>query len=165
MDLPSPDLTNPIHLLAFGLGAGLAPWAPGTVGSLVALLPWWWAARLGRWGYLLVILGVAVLGVAICGITARDLAFPDHPGIVWDEMGGLLVTLIGLPRTLRAGLAGFLAFRLFDILKPWPVGWVDQTVHGGLGIVLDDLLAGLYALALLHIGWWLLRKRARAQPR
>lgn len=161
MELPAPDLSNPIHLLAFGLGAGLAPWAPGTVGSLAALLPWWLAAKLGHWGYAGVIVAVGLAGVVVCGIAAEDLVFHDHPGIVWDEMGGLLVALIGLPRTWRTGLAGFLAFRLFDILKPWPVGWVDQTLGGGIGIVLDDLLAGLYALALLHAGWWLLRRCQR----
>jgi phosphatidylglycerophosphatase A len=92
-----------------------------------------------------------LLGVWLCERTSRDLGVHDHAGIVWDEWVGLLVTLWLLPPGWLWLLLGFLLFRLFDILKPWPIGWLDRRVGGGLGIMLDDLVAGLCGFLLLQL--------------
>lgn len=151
---PRPDWRNPVHLLAFGLGAGASPVAPGTVGTLVGLLLYAAIASLPLVAYLAVLSVVVAAGVVLCGRTATDLGVHDHPGIVWDEIAGLLVALCGVPVSWGWAVAGFVLFRLFDILKPWPIHWVDRRVGGGLGIVADDLLAGLYAAVLLHAAAW-----------
>ena len=152
---PGPDWRNPVHVLAFGLGAGAAPVAPGTAGTVVGLLLYAAIADLPLPVYLALLAIVAVVGVAVCGRTASDLGVHDHPGIVWDEIAGLLVALCGVPVGWGWAIAGFALFRLFDIWKPWPIHWIDERVGGGLGIMADDLVAGLYATVLLHAaaGW------------
>ena len=147
---------NPVHLLAFGFGSGLSPKMPGTMGTLAAL-PLWYLMQLGLNGIeLLLCIGVSfLLGIWLCGKTSEALKVHDHGGIVWDEFVGLWLTLWFLPNSV-AGLAiGFCCFRLFDIWKPWPIRWFDKRVHGGLGIMLDDLLAALpaagLALGILHL--------------
>lgn len=147
---PAPDWRNPVHLLAFGVGAGAAPVAPGTAGTVVGLLLYAAIADLPLHLYLAVLAIVVAVGVVICGRTAADLGVHDHPGIVWDEIAGLLVALCGVPVAWGWALAGFVLFRLFDIWKPWPIHWVDRRVGGGLGVMADDLLAGLYAAVVLH---------------
>jgi phosphatidylglycerophosphatase A len=147
---PRPRLANPIHFLAFGFGSGCAPTAPGTFGTLVGVAAYALLGLLPVPAYLAAVAALAVAGVAICGSAARDLAVHDHPGIVWDEIAGFLVTMIALPYEARWMILGFVLFRLFDILKPWPIGWVDRRVSGGLGIMLDDLLAGFLACCCLH---------------
>jgi len=149
--LPKPDMRRPLHFLAFGFGAGCSPKAPGTMGTLMALALYLPLSRLPDWAYLGVTLAVAVSGVFICGWSARRLGVHDHPGIVWDEIAGYLVTMLWAPRGLIWALLGFVLFRFFDILKPWPIGWLDRRVGGGLGIMLDDLAAGLAALGLLQL--------------
>lgn len=148
--LPKPDIGNPRHLLAFGFGAGCAPRAPGTFGTLVGIAVYLPLARLELPGYLLATGLVFIVGIWICGRTAKELRVHDHPGIVWDEIAGYLVTMTALPLHWGWMLAGFALFRLFDIWKPWPIGWLDRRVGGGLGIMLDDAIAGLFALAVLH---------------
>lgn len=150
--MSAPDLRNPVHLLAFGFGSGLAPRAPGTFGTLAALPLWWLLAQTPLWCYLAVTLLVIAVGIPLCARTARDLGVHDHSGIVWDEIAGFLVTMVAVPVSVWSALAGFLLFRLFDITKPWPIGWLDRRVGGGTGIMVDDLLAGLYAALLLHLG-------------
>jgi phosphatidylglycerophosphatase A len=149
-------LRRPLHLLAFGFGAGLSPRAPGTMGTLVAVPLYLLVSLLPLWGYLAVTAVVAVAGVWICGWSAARLGVHDHPGIVWDEIAGYLVTMILAPAGLAWVLAGFVLFRLFDILKPWPIGWLDRRVGGGLGIMLDDLVAGVFAFCCLQLGAYLL---------
>ena len=151
-----PDLTNPIHLLAFGFGSGLSPKAPGTFGTLAAVPLYLLLAPLPLPLYLMIVAVTFALGVGICGITSDDLGVHDHSGIVWDEFVGLWVALIAAPPGWWWIVVGFLLFRLFDIWKPWPSGWADRRVSGGLGIMLDDLIAGLYALAVLQVSAWLL---------
>ena len=145
------DRRNPVHWLAFGLGSGLAPKAPGTFGTLAAVPLWWLLAQAPFWGYLLATVLVAVAGIGICGHTARALGVHDHAGIVWDEIAGYLVTMIAAPVSLWAAAAGFVLFRVFDIAKPWPIGWLDARVGGGTGIMADDLLAGVYAALVLQL--------------
>lgn len=149
------DMRNPVHFLAFGFGSGLAPKAPGTFGTLAAVPLWYLLAQLPLWGYLLATLAVVAVGPWLCGRTSRDLGVHDHPGIVWDEIAGFLVTMILVPVSLVTAIAGFVLFRIFDVLKPWPIGWLDRRVKGGTGIMVDDLLAAVYAGALLHAGLWL----------
>lgn len=145
-------LKNPVHFLAFGFGAGLAPKAPGTAGTLVAV-PLYVAlvSFLDFYLYLGVVIVAFAVGIYLCAKTASDLGVHDHGGIVWDEFVGFWVTMILVPLTWYWLVAGFLFFRVFDIVKPFPIGWLDRKVHGGLGIMLDDLIAGIYAGIVLHL--------------
>ena len=143
-------LRRPSLLLAFGFGAGLAPRAPGTFGSLLGVLLWWPLASLSWQWYLVVLTTACVLGIWLCGTSTRQLGVHDHPGIVWDEIVGVWVTFFSIPLEIAWIVLGFALFRLLDIVKPWPIRLLDQRLRGGLGIMADDLLAGLLALALLH---------------
>ena len=154
--LPGPDWRNPVHLLAFGLGSGAAPKAPGTAGTLAALPLFLLLEPLAPVAYLTIVALLFLLGVWLCGRTSSDLGVHDHPGIVWDEWVGFLLTLWLVPEGWPWLFAGFVLFRVFDIWKPWPIGWLDRKVHGGMGIMLDDLLAGLYGFALLQLAVYLL---------
>ena len=153
--LPKPSMGNAVHLLAFGFGAGCSPKAPGTMGTLLAVGIYLPLSRLPLWAYALVVLLVIAAGIWLCGKAARDLGVHDHPGIVWDEIAGFLVTMFAAPAGWLWILAGFVLFRLFDIWKPWPIRWFDRRVGGGFGIMLDDVVAGLFAAAFLQIaaGW------------
>lgn len=147
-------LGRPIDLLAFGFGSGLSPKAPGTVGTLAAIPLYLMMAQLTLPVYLLLLVISGLVGVYICGRTAADLGVHDHPGIVWDEFVGFWITMFAAPAGLLWVLVGFLWFRLFDIMKPWPVSWCDKRVGGGLGIMLDDIVAGLMALAAMQLCYW-----------
>jgi phosphatidylglycerophosphatase A len=94
---------------------------------------------------------MAILGIWICQASSRDLGVHDHPGIVWDEIVGYLITMATAPAGWLWVVLGFVLFRFFDILKPWPISWADKRVHGGLGIMLDDVLAAVYAWLVLHL--------------
>ena len=150
------EIRHPAMFLAFGLGSGLAPKAPGTFGTVLGLLlylPFYWLAW--PWSLALVVLGT-LLGVWLCQFASDRLGEHDHSGIVWDEFVGIWLTLMLLPATVSGLILGFLLFRLFDVLKPWPIGWLDRRVHGGLGVMLDDLVAALFAVGLgwvLVLGW------------
>jgi len=145
------NLKNPIHLLALGFGAGCSPIMPGTVGTMVGI-PFYYLLHIMPLPlYLLVIVLLFAAGIWLCQQTARDMGVHDHPAIVWDEIVGFLVTMIMVPSGWLWVLAGFVLFRAFDILKPWPVSWADRHVKGGLGIMLDDLVAAICALVLLQI--------------
>jgi len=145
-------MRDPVHLLAFGFGTGLSPWAPGTVGSLLGAAIAWWTIPLAL--ELRIGAGVIMLiaGVWICGTSARRIGEHDHPGIVWDEIAAIYLLLQLAPPDLRAYALGFGLFRLFDIWKPWPIRDLDHRLGGGLGIMLDDVAAALYAALLLGFG-------------
>lgn len=147
---------NPCCFLAFGFGSGLAPKAPGTWGTLAAVPLYLLAAPLPLPAYLGLTLLMFAAGVWLCGRCERILGIQDHSGIVWDEFVGLFITLAGAPVAPLPVILGFLLFRLFDVIKPWPIGWLDRRLHGGLGVMLDDALAGLFAwlslFALLRSG-------------
>ena len=142
--------------LALGLGSGLSPWAPGTVGTLAAVPLAWALLHLSPWLMLgLTLVGFGV-GVWVCGISAHRAQVHDHPAIVWDEWVGYCIVLIGSSQTLLNLLIAFILFRVLDIAKPWPIGWVDRRVNGGLGIMLDDALAGIMGWAVMQAigyGW------------
>jgi phosphatidylglycerophosphatase A len=143
-------LRNPIHLLAFGFGAGLAPRGPGTAGTLVAVPVYLVMAGLPVPIYLALTAIGFVVGLWICQATTRDLGIHDHPAIVWDEIIGYLVAMTAAPPGWPWPLMGFLLFRLFDIAKPWPISVLDRRLRGGLGIMSDDLAAGLAAWLVLQ---------------
>lgn len=150
-------LRDPLHLLAFGLGTGLAPHAPGTAGSVLGVALYLLLPPLSPPAGAALLAALFLLGVGICGRSARALGTHDHPAIVWDEVVGMLTALAAAPRGWGWIAAAFVAFRVLDVLKPWPIGTVDRRVGGGLGIMLDDLLAGLLALALLRAAELLLK--------
>jgi phosphatidylglycerophosphatase A len=154
MSAHSPGLrfaaAHPAHLLALGFGSGLSPVAPGTAGTLLA---WALGAPLVESVPSLALLAaVAVLfvvGVWACGLTGRNLGVADHGGMVWDEIVAFLLILAVLPESLPWQAAGFVAFRVFDILKPPPIRWLERRYHGGFGVMADDILAAGYALLVL----------------
>lgn len=147
-------LRHPLGWIACGFGSGLSPVAPGTAGSLAALLPWL-ALRALPWPWFAVALVLAfALGVRVCDWAVRRLRIDDPDAVVWDEFVGLWIALAPLvvwPRGNWWILAGFMLFRLFDIVKPWPVSWADRRIGGGLGVMLDDVIAGIYAAAALGL--------------
>ena len=142
--------------IATGAGSGYLPKAPGTWGTLVGLLLWWPLAGLSLAAYLAAVAVLFIVGVASAGAAEKILDRGDPGVVVIDEIVGVLIALAAVPLHPVAALAGFALFRLFDIAKPFPVGWLDRHLHGGLGIMLDDVAAGLYALLVLHLGLWLL---------
>jgi phosphatidylglycerophosphatase A len=148
---PRQILSDPILFLAFGFGSGLAKKAPGTMGTLVAVPVYWLFAQTNLFVYSLLTLIVVVTGILICDIAAKKLDEHDFGGIVWDEIAGYLITMWLVPFSWQVMVLGFILFRVFDILKPWPIRWVDRQVHGGLGIMLDDVLAGAFAGGLLLV--------------
>jgi phosphatidylglycerophosphatase A len=152
--LPPGILKHPVHCVSLGLGLGAAPWAPGTFGTLLGIPCWWLMKDLPLALYLGVLALLFAAGVWACHYTARALGVHDHPAIVLDEVVGFLVAMIAAPAGWLWVVAGFVLFRLFDIWKPWPIRWLDSRVHGGLGIMLDDVVAGAYALAALQLAAW-----------
>ena len=149
-------LRNPDHFFAFGFGSGLAPKAPGTFGTLAAIPIFWLIQDLPLPVYLLWLAVTFVLGVYWCERSSKALGVHDHGGIVWDEMVGYWITMLMAPAGWLWMLIGFVLFRFFDIVKPWPIGWLDRRVEGGMGIMVDDVLAGIYALIVLQLLalWW-----------
>jgi phosphatidylglycerophosphatase A len=146
-------LADPVHCLALGFGSGLAPVAPGTFGSLVGLGLALALAPLGfAWNLAATLLAI-VAGIWICGESARRLGVHDHPAIVWDEVAGMMITMLAVPDAWWGAPLAFALFRLFDIAKPWPIREIDHGLGGGAGIMLDDVLAGLLAaLGLIVVG-------------
>tara|TARA_B100000767_G_C19312938_1_gene348375 strand:+ start:43 stop:531 length:489 start_codon:yes stop_codon:yes gene_type:complete len=143
-------LRSPTLLLAFGFGSGLSPKAPGTMGTIAAIPLWWLLAQLPLTSYLIVVFIAAIIGISICGRAADQMGVHDHGGIVWDEFVGFWIAMAALPITWQSVILGFLLFRLFDILKPWPISWLDKKVSGGFGIMIDDVIAGLAAAVVIY---------------
>ena len=141
---------DPVHWLATGFGSGLVPKAPGTAGTVGALPLWYLLQPLPPLVYLAVLTAAFALGCYLCGKTSRDWQVHDHGAIVWDEFVGLWIALFLLPGGIGWVLGGFVLFRFFDIIKPWPIRWLDRHVHGGAGIMIDDVVAGLFAWLVLQ---------------
>jgi phosphatidylglycerophosphatase A len=153
-------LSSPAGWLACGFGSGLTPVAQGTFGSLAALLPWLMLRHLSMPFYLAVLVIGFAIGVWACDIAGRALGVDDHRSLVWDEFIGQWIALLPLMITALLPtygatwwmlLAGFALFRLFDVWKPWPIRWFDQRVKGGMGVMIDDVIAGIFAAAVLVI--------------
>lgn len=149
-------LRHPAGWIASGFGVGFAPVAAGTFGTLAALVPWWWLRELPLPYYALVLIAAFALGIWAAQWVIRTTHIEDPSVVVWDEFVGVWIALAAAPRGWIWLLAGFALFRLFDIWKPWPVRWADRELHGGLGAMLDDALAGLLALLVLQLAAWLL---------
>lgn len=149
------QLSGTANFIALGGGLGLAPKAPGTFGTLLGI-PLLFVMPSNLVAYLLVLVALFILGVWCCDTCAKNLGVHDHPGIVWDEVVGYLITMIAVPKTLMWVIVGFMLFRFFDILKPWPISWIDKHVGGGAGIMLDDVLAAVFALLVIQIALYFL---------
>ena len=155
-DIPSAAmLRHPVHCISLGLGAGLSPWAPGTAGTLAAIPLYLLLQPLAVPAYLAVAAALFLLGVWTCGRTAAALGVKDHRAIVWDEVAGYLFTMTAAPPGWIWVATGFFLFRFFDVVKPWPAAAADRVVAGGLGIMLDDLVAAVYASVVLQAVAWL----------
>lgn len=154
--VPKSVWKNPVHFLAFGCGAGTVEKAPGTFGTLAAIPVYLLIQHLDHSVYFGILVVTFLVGIYLCGQTSKDLGVHDHSGIVWDEFVGYWITMWLAPTGWLYIILGFVLFRLFDIWKPWPISWIDKKVHGGFGIMLDDVLAGVFALGalqgLVHLG-------------
>ena len=148
---PTFNLTQPIQFLALGFGSGLAPKAPGTFGTLAAIPVFLLLTMLSPLLYGITVLVLALAGIYICGKAADDVGVHDHPAIVWDEFVGFFITMFMVPVSWQSILVGFILFRIFDILKPWPISFIDKKMTGGLGIMFDDVLAGFFAFAIMQL--------------
>ncbi|MEM6546058.1 MAG: phosphatidylglycerophosphatase A [Pseudomonadota bacterium] len=146
-----PNLRDPIQFLAFGFGSGLSPIAPGTAGTLLALALYWLAPAFTPAVHAFLLVPITILGVWLCGSASRALGVHDHGGIVWDEFVGLWIAVWAIPKTAGFLCVAFLLFRLFDIVKPWPIGWLDANTRGGFGIMIDDIVAGVMANVVLML--------------
>lgn len=155
MTISAPDvnfktlLKNPAAFIAYGFGAGLSPKAPGTMGTLVAIPIYWLIQDWSLFAYLTFTVVAFLFGIWICQRTVDWLKQDDPGAVVWDEVVGYLVTMIAAPQGWAWIITGFVLFRIFDILKPWPVSLADKKLHGGLGIMLDDVIAGAMAAAVM----------------
>lgn len=147
-----------IVALATGLYSGKIPFAPGTWGSAFALIPWYFCRGLSLVNYLIVLVLIFVVGFLTSGSAEKILDRPDPGCIVIDEILGMFITLTLAPNHPIAWLLGFVLFRIFDILKPFPVSWFDTHLHGGIGIMMDDVMAGIYALICLQLIWLVIGK-------
>ena len=145
------NLANPIQFLALGFGSGLAPKAPGTFGTIAAVPLFLLLALLTPMNYLIAVVVMSIAGIYICGKAAEDAGVHDHPAIVWDEFVGYFITMFMVPVTWQSVLVGFVLFRLFDILKPWPISYIDKKISGGFGIMFDDILAGIFSLVIMQL--------------
>lgn len=140
-------LSHPAHFFSLGFGAGLMPKGPGTAGTLVAFPLYWLIAPNLNDNFFIVFLVMAFfIGVRICDKTSRALGVADHGGIVWDEIVAFMLVLFFTPEGIYWQILAFVLFRFFDIVKPQPIKYFDENMHGGLGVMFDDLLAAGYAL-------------------
>lgn len=153
---PRTLLWHPLHFVSFGAGSGLSPVAPGTMGTFATVPLVYLCAQLGITVYITLTLLVCLVGIWSAARTAEALGVHDHGSIVIDEIAGFFLTMTLLEPTWLTLALGFAAFRLLDIAKPWPISVLDRRMHGGLGIMLDDILAGILACAAVHVILWLL---------
>ena len=147
-------VSHPLHFLSLGLGSGLSPKAPGTVGTLVGFPLFWLLMDLPQLQQWLGLLLLFMLGIWCCEFTGRALGVSDHGAIVWDEIVAMAGVLTTVPHSWGWAVAAFALFRLFDIWKPFPVRWADRHVKGGLGVMLDDVLAAIMAIVVLQLLRW-----------
>ena len=154
---PAALLRHPAGWLASGFGSGFSPRAPGTVGTVAALLPWLWLRTLPVPLYALAVVIAFAIGVWASAWVVRRSGVQDPQVVVWDEFVGVWIALAAAPAGWTWMFAGFALFRVFDIWKPWPVSWADEKLHGGVGVMLDDVFAGIYALIVLQMAAFFLR--------
>lgn len=145
------NLKNPVHFLALGFGSGLSPKAPGTVGTLAAVPLFLLCSGLDLPIYIAITVLMAIAGIWICDKASKDAGVHDHGAIVWDEIVGFFITMIAMPVNIETICVGFFFFRIFDIAKPWPISWIDRKVKGGFGIMIDDVVAGIFAMTIMGL--------------
>lgn len=143
--------TNPIHFIACGFGVGLIPYMPGTFGTLVGVLFYFILVQFSFPMYLFLVVLMNLAGIYLCGRFNRDLKTLDHPAAVWDEIAAFPIVMIAIPLTWYYLLLGFALFRFFDIVKPFPISYLDKHVHGGFGVMLDDIVAAIFSWVILFI--------------
>jgi phosphatidylglycerophosphatase A len=151
LPIPKTIWQNPLHFIAFGFGAGALPYAPGTWGTLITIPIYLALSTLPFTCYLGITFFIMLSSMWICDKVSREINIHDHPGMCLDEVVGFLITMIGVPHGIGWVIAGFLLFRLFDIWKPAPIGYIDKQVGGGFGMILDDVVAGIFACGILHL--------------
>jgi phosphatidylglycerophosphatase A len=145
------NLSDPVHFAALGFGSGLSPKAPGTFGTLAAIPLFLLCADFPPLIYLGIVSVMSMAGIWFCGKTARDVGVHDHGAIVWDEFVGFFITMFMVPVSVLSVVIGFAVFRFFDIVKPWPIKWLDSKLDGGFGIMFDDIVAGFFSLIVMHV--------------
>lgn len=146
------QLTNPIHLLAVGLGSGMSPIIPGTMGSVMAIPLWLLFNGLQPYLYWVLIVVAFIFGCFLCQKTSDDTHTHDSGHIVWDEFVGMWITLFFIPQISVLWVAiAFVAFRVFDMAKPWPIRWFDKRVPGGFGIMVDDVIAAIFSSVTVYV--------------
>jgi len=153
--IPDTVWTKPSHFVAFGFGSGTMPFAPGTFGTLMAIPFYLVLSLLPNFYYFIVLLFIIAGSMWLCDKVSQEIKIHDHPGMCIDEFIGLFVALYGAPRGLWPIILGVLLFRLFDIWKPWPINVLDKKVKGGFGMIIDDVVAGIFSLIILHLVYWL----------
>lgn len=154
--IPKSVFRNPLHFIAFGFGSGALPFAPGTFGTLVAIPLYLLLKPLPLVWYVSFTLGFIFFSMWLCEKVSKDIGVEDHQGMCIDEIVGYLVTMTAAPHGPFFVIMGFLFFRLFDIWKPFPINWIDSKIKNGIGMVLDDVLAGIYSAIALHVFTWVL---------
>lgn len=148
--VPNTVWTDPIHFVACGFGVGAVPVMPGTVGTLLAIPIYLVMQQFPTILYVIVTLVFIVLGIYICGKTNHDFGTTDHPAAVWDEIACFPIVMFLIPVTWYFIVIGFVLFRVFDIFKPWPICWCDKKIGGGVGVMLDDVIAALFSWIILY---------------
>jgi phosphatidylglycerophosphatase A len=141
--------TNPIHFIACGFGVGLIPIMPGTFGTMLGVLFYLILIKLPFLFFLFMVLLMNIAGIYLCGKVNKDLNTQDHPAAVWDEIAAFPIVMLATPPTWYYILIGFILFRFFDILKPFPISYLDKNIHGGFGVMLDDIVAALISCGIL----------------
>lgn len=160
--VPARLLRHPVHVISLGFGSGLSPVAPGTVGTLAAIPVFLLLNQLDFMLYTVMVVASFAIGVYCTGLTGKAIGVTDHGAIVWDEFVGYFITMAVLPLDLLAVnysytalsvwiVSGFALFRLFDIWKPWPISWCERRFSGGYGVMLDDVVAGIFAAICLQL--------------
>ena len=144
--------SHPAHFIAFGFGAGLSRFAPGTAGTLVGFPIYWLIAPYYSAWEMLALIGVLfAIGVWACGVAGRNLGISDHGGMCWDEIVAFLLILEVAPEGLYWQVAAFVLFRIFDVVKPSPIRELEKRIKGGFGVMFDDILAAGYTLLALAV--------------
>lgn len=154
--VPDQIWQNPMYFFAFGLGSGAMPFAPGTFGTLMAIPFYLALTSLSLSAYIYFVIFFIILSSIVSHLVSREIHIHDHPGMCIDEFAGFFVTMINAPQGWKWILLGFLLFRFFDIVKPWPINFLDRHVSGGFGMVLDDVVAGIFSCLIIQLIWHLL---------
>lgn len=151
LSIPDKVWTNPLYFFTFGFGSGTLPFAPGTFGTLFAIPFFLLLQPLSTPIYIFIVALFCILTMWACDIVSREIQVHDHPGMCIDEFAGFFVTMINAPFGWQWILLGFILFRFFDIAKPFPIRYIDEKIHGGIGIVLDDIAAGFVSFIIIQI--------------